>query len=238
VSCGDAGRRAVIYLHGGGYCVGSPFSHRALAARIAQSAGATCFVPDYRLAPEYPFPAARDDALEAYRALLQQDFKPGQIAFAGDSAGGGLSIATALAVRDAGLPMPAALVLISPWTDLTLTGESGRTHAFRDPMLTFSVAELWSRLYTGTHPANHPGCSPLFADLRGLPPTLIQVGSEEILLDDSRRFAACAREAGADIQLHLYERMWHVFQVHAPLLHQSNVALAQIGTFLQGTLKN
>ncbi len=225
--------RVVLYLHGGGYCVGSCDTHRALAAHIARAAGATSYVPEYRLAPEHPHPAALDDALTAYRWLLSQKFKPAQIAIGGDSAGGGLAVATALAIRDAGLPQPAALILISPWVDLTLSGDSAKTRAARDPMLSHSIGALWSWLYLGTHPANHPLCSPLFANLAGLPPMLIQVGSEEILLSDSQRLEQRAQSAGVKVQAHLYDKMWHDFQVHAGVLRDSDAAIAEIGAFIK-----
>jgi monoterpene epsilon-lactone hydrolase len=233
VTTPQSGERVVLYLHGGGYCVGSCATHRALAARIARAAGATCYVPEYQLAPEHPHPAALDDALVAYRWLLSQNLKPAQIAIGGDSAGGGLAVATALAIRDAGLPQPAALVLISPWVDLTLSGDSIKTRAARDPMLSHSIGALWSRLYLGTHAANHPLCSPLFSNLAGLPPMLIQVGSEEILLSDSQRLEQRAKTSGVEAQAHLYDRMWHDFQVHAGVLHEADAAIAEIGEFVK-----
>jgi acetyl esterase/lipase len=231
-----SGARVLLFLHGGGYCVGSSRTHRALAAHIARAAGAVAYVPDYRLAPEHPHPAALEDALAAYRWLLAQGSKPAQLVIGGDSAGGGLAIATAVAIRDAGLPLPAALVLISPWTDLTLSGDSARTHARRDPMLSYAIGALWSRLYLGEHLANHPLCSPLFARLAGLPPVLIQVGSEEILLSDSARLEQHARDAGVSVRLSLYDRMWHDFQMHAGLLRQSDSAITEIGDFVKNTI--
>ena len=233
VTTPQSGGRVVLYLHGGGYCVGSCATHRPLAAHIARAAGAVSYVPEYRLAPEHPHPAALDDALVAYRWLLSQNIKPAQIAIGGDSAGGGLAVATALAIRDAGLPQPAALVLISPWVDLTLSGDSAKTHAARDPMLSHSIGALWSRLYIGTHAANHPLCSPLFANLAGLPPMLIQVGSEEILLSDSQRLEQRAQTAGVKVQLHLYDKMWHDFQLQAGVLRESDAAIAEIGAFVK-----
>ncbi|MGH8452957.1 MAG: alpha/beta hydrolase, partial [Nevskiales bacterium] len=201
VTTPQSGSHVVLFLHGGGYCIGSTRTHRPLAAHIARAAGAVSYVPEYRLAPEHPHPAALDDAMAAYRWLLSQDCKSTQIAIGGDSAGGGLAIATAVAIRDAGLPLPTALILISPWIDLTLSGDNANTHARRDPMLSHSIVALWSRLYLGTHPANHPLCSPLFAKLKGLPPMLIQVGSEEILLSDSQRFEQRAKAAGVKVQM-------------------------------------
>jgi epsilon-lactone hydrolase len=231
-----SGARTLLYLHGGGYCVGSPRTHRGLAAHRTRACGATAYVPDYRLAPEQPHPAALEDALACYRGLLAQGVNPAQVILGGDSAGGGLALATAVAVRDAQLPLPAALVLISPWTDLTLSGDSARTHARRDPMLSPAIGALWARLYLGRYPPAHPACSPLFADLSGLPPMLIQVGSEEILLSDSQRLEQRARAAGITVRLSLYEGMWHDFQAHAGLLHESDRAMTEIGDFVKNTI--
>jgi epsilon-lactone hydrolase len=236
LSLPSSGTRTLLYLHGGGYCVGSPRTHRGLAAHIARAAGATTYVPDYRLAPEHPHPAALDDALAAYRWLLAQGVNPVQIILGGDSAGGGLALATAVALRDAQLPLPGALVLISPWTDLTLSGDSARSHARRDPMLSHAIGALWARLYLDSYPPDHPACSPLFANLAGLPPMLIQVGSEEILLSDSQRLEQRARTVGAAARLSLYEGMWHDFQAHAGLLRESDRAIAEIGDFVKNTI--
>jgi epsilon-lactone hydrolase len=231
-----SGDRVLLYFHGGGYCLGSPRTHRALAARIAHVIGAIAYVPGYRLAPEHPHPAALDDALAACRWLLTGGASPAQLVIAGDSAGGGLALATAVAMRDSNLPLPAALVLISPLIDLTLSGDSIGTHGRRDPMLSRSIAALWSRLYLGAYPADHPACSPLFADLAGLPPMLIQVGSEEILLSDSLRLAGRARDAGCSAHLSRYDGMWHEFQAHAGVLVQSDRAITEIGEFVASTL--
>jgi len=236
VTTAGAGSRVVLFLHGGGYCVGSPRTHRALAAHIARAAEAVSYVPDYRLAPEHPHPAALEDALAAYRWLLSHIIKPAQIVIGGDSAGGGLALACAIAIRDAGLALPAALVLISPWTDLTLSGDSTKTHARRDPMLSHSIGALWSRLYLGPHPADHPLCSPLFANLAGLPPMLIQVGSEEILLSDSQRLEQRATAAGVSVKLSRYDGMWHDFQAHAGVLRESDSAITEIGSFVKNTI--
>lgn len=232
----SSGTPVLLFLHGGGYCIGTPRTHRALAAHIARAAGATAFVPAYRLAPEHPHPAALEDALTAYRWLLAQGTHPSLIVMGGDSAGGGLTLAAAVAIRDAGLPSPGALVLISPWADLTLSGESAKTRARRDPMLSHAVGDLWSRLYLGSHAADHPACSPLFAALAGLPPMLIQAGSEEILLSDAERLAQRARTAGVRVQLTLYEGMWHDFQMHAGVLRESDTAITEMGNFVKNTI--
>jgi acetyl esterase/lipase len=237
LAVGTPGPGILLFLHGGGYCIGSTATHRALAAQLARAAAATCYAPDYRLAPEHPYPAALDDALKAWRWLLAQGHSPARIAIAGDSAGGGLALATTLALRDAGQPLPAALLLISPWTDLSLSGDTGRTHAWRDPMLSRAIGALWARSYLGRQPADHPLCSPLFASLSGLPPMLIQVGTEEILLDDSRRLGQRAAGAGVAVQLQEYPGMWHDFQTHAGLLQEADAAMAEAGRFLRPRLE-
>jgi acetyl esterase/lipase len=224
--------RVVLYLHGGGYTIGSPRTHRALTSHLAAAARCQVLVPDYRLAPEHPYPAALQDALSAHRALLER-FEPGQIAIAGDSAGGGLALCTALALRDAGLPMPGALVLISPWTDLSLSGETIDGLDAIDPMLGRAWLQRAGDAYRGDLPATDPRVSPLNASLDGLPPTLVQVGSDEILLSDSRRFMEKARACGLDVQLEVEPGCWHDFQIHAGLLHAADAAIGRISDFLR-----
>lgn len=228
------GAGAILYLHGGAYVLGSPKTHRALTSHLAKAARASVYVIDYRLAPEHPHPAALEDALTAYRWLLDQGMAPRNISLSGDSAGGGLALATALAIRDAGLPAPGALALISPWTDLTLSGESNRRNAVIDPMLHHTWAATSATQYCGTLPHDHPACSPLFADLRNLPRMLIQVGSDEIVLSDSERLAEKARAAGVDVRLHRFDGLWHVFQLHAGMMKASNQAIDEIAEFLNG----
>lgn len=223
--------RAILYLHGGGYCIGSAYASRPITGGLAKLTGAQVYAPDYRLAPEHPHPAAVDDALAAYCWLLAQGIAPQSIALAGDSAGGGLVLATTLAARDAGLPLPAALALISPWVDLACSGETLTTHAARDPMLTPQGLRRWATAYCGTQSPAQPACSPLFADLQGLPPLLIQAGSEEILLSDARRLQQKALAAKVNATLHEYAGLWHNFQLHAGLLRPSDAAIAQIAAF-------
>lgn len=236
VSPATPGSRVMLYLHSGGYCIGAHHTHRGIAGHIARAADAVAYVLDYRLAPEHPHPAALEDSLAAYRWLLAQGTNPSLVFVAGDSAGGGLTLATAVAIREAGLPLPAALVLMSAWADLSLSGESMTTHARRDPMLSRAVTARWSRLYRGPYPADHPPCSPLFADLSGLPPMLIQTGSEEVLLSDSLRIAKRAQAARIHVQLRVYEKMWHDFQLHAGLLQEADDAVAEIGEFVKNTI--
>ncbi len=225
--------RGVLYLHGGGYVMGGFASHCKLAAAIGDAAGARVWLPDYRLAPEDPHPAALKDVVAIYSDLLQQGQAADQLVIAGDSAGGGLSLALALAIRDAGLPPPAALVLISPWTDLSLSGPSIASHAGRDPMLTPGWLRACSAAYRDGVSSADPACSPLFADLHGLPPTLIQVGSEEILLSDALRLRDRLHNAGADCELQQFAGLWHVFQLHHGLLSGANRAVEDIGTFIR-----
>ena len=229
--------KAVLLLHGGAYVLGGPASHGSLAAQLGQAAGAEAYLPDYRLAPEHPYPAALDDALAAYRWLLQQ-YQPGQIVIAGDSAGGNLTLATAIAIRDSGLPQPAALVLLSPWLDLTHSGETIGTRAQRDPMLNAPWLDACARRHAGGVPLADPRISPLFGELKGLPPMMIHVGSEEILLSDAERLAQRAKAAGVDVSLHCFEGMWHDFQLHAGQLAEADASIAELGEFMQERMKS
>jgi phosphinothricin tripeptide acetyl hydrolase len=228
----DSGR-VVLYLHGGGYVIGSPRSHRHLAAAIAGAAGASALLLDYRLAPEHPYPAAVEDATAAYRWLLDRAVAPGRVVIAGDSAGGGLTVATLLALRQAGVPLPAAGVCISPWVDLTCGGDSYRTKAAADPIVTRAAVAQMAQAYLGATPPRTPLASPLFADLRGLPPLLIHVGSEEVLLDDARLLAERAQAAGVEVGLEVYEHMIHVWHWFLPMLDEAQSAVEAIGRFVR-----
>ena len=228
----EAGR-VVLYLHGGGYVIGSPRSHRHLAAAVAAAASASALLLDYRLAPEHPFPAAVDDATAAYRWLLDQAVAPERIAIAGDSAGGGLTVATLLALREAGVPLPAAGVCISPWVDLTCSAASYATRAEADPIVRRAGVEQMAQAYLGPTPARTPLASPLFADLRGLPPLLIHVGSDEVLLDDAVQLAERAKAAGVDTTLEVYDRMIHVWHWFLPMLDEAQGAVEAVGRFVR-----
>ena len=225
--------RVVRYLHGGGYVIGSPRSHRHLAAAIAGAAGASALLLDYRLAPEHPFPAAVEDATAAYRWLLDQAIAPERIVIAGDSAGGGLTVATLLALREARVPLPAGGVCISPWVDLTCSGASYRTMAEADPIVRRAGVEEMALAYLGATSPRTPLASPLFADLRGLPPLLIHVGRDEVLLDDAVQLAERARAAGVDATLDIYERMIHVWHWFLPMLDEAQTAVEAIGRFVR-----
>lgn len=224
--------RVILYLHGGGYVVGSINTHRAMVSRIARASDARALAIDYRLAPEHPFPAAVDDTLAAYRWLLAQGYKPNRIVIAGDSAGGGLTIAALLAIRDAKMPMPAAAVLISPWTDLEGTGESIRARAARDVMVTQENLAQSARQYYGANDPKNPLVSPVHADFRGLPPMLIHVGDAEILLDDATRVAERAKAAGVKVDLEVWDDMPHVWHVFAKILPEGQHAIDKIGKFV------
>jgi acetyl esterase/lipase len=230
-------RRVVLYLHGGGYVIGSIRTHRDLAQRIARAAGARVLLIDYRLAPEHPHPAAVEDSVRAYRWLLSQGAQPASLAIAGDSAGGGLTVATLVALRDAGVPLPAAAVCLSPWVDLEGLGESMVTKADVDPMVQRDALLRMAAMYLGGHHPRTPLAAPLYADLRSLPPMLIQVGTAETLLDDSLRLAEKARAAGVEVALEAWDDMIHVWQAFAAMLPEGQQAIDRIGEFLRQRLR-
>ncbi len=220
----------ILYLHGGAYALGSIKTHRNLTATLANATGMQVLLINYRLAPEHPYPAGLEDAVQAYNWLLGQNIPPKEIVIAGDSAGGGLTLTALLSLRNDGVPLPAAAVLLSPWTDLTMTGESIKSKAQLDIVLDADHLLDFARLYAGEHDLNHPLISPLFADLTGLPPLLIQVGTDEILLDDSHRLAKLADEAGVKIQLDIFDGMIHVFHMF-PFFKEAGQAFASIAEF-------
>jgi epsilon-lactone hydrolase len=224
----------VLYLHGGGYCIGSLDTHRPLASRIAVATGCTVITLDYRLAPEDPFPAAVDDAVRAYRELLASGTRPARLAIGGDSAGGGLTVATLLALRAEGTPLPAAAVCLSPWVDLTQTAPSFDTRATVDPMVSRAGLQVMASAYLGSADPRTPLASPLFAeDLGGLPPVHIEVGECEVLLDDSTRLAGRIEAAGGEVSLTVWPELIHVFQAFAgPLVPEAGESIAVVGGFL------
>jgi len=224
--------RAILYLHGGGYAIGSLDTHRGLVARIAAATRARCLSLGYRLAPEHPFPAAVDDAVAAYRWLLAQGQEPARLAVAGDSAGGGLTLALLLALRDLRVPLPAAGVCLSPWTDLEGTGASATDPRVGDPMVTTEGLRQMGLMYVGGGELRNPLAAPLHGDYRGLPPLLIQVGTREVLLDDSTRVAAKAKAAGVDVTLERGDGLVHVWHFFGPDVPESVAAIARIGEFV------
>jgi acetyl esterase/lipase len=232
----DTGR-AILYLHGGGYVIGSILSHRHLASELGRAAGTRVLALDYRLAPEAPFPAAVDDALAGYRFLLKSGFAPGSIAIAGDSAGGGLTVATLLAARAAGLPQPACGFCISPWIDLEATGGSMTSKAGEDPMVQKEPLSQMTAAYLGGADPHDPLAAPLHADFQGLAPLLIHVGSAETLLDDSVRLAGLAGAAAVPVRLEVWPEMIHVWHFFHPMLADGRRALADAGQFIRGRME-
>jgi acetyl esterase/lipase len=227
----EATSKTLLYLHGGAYALGSVNTHRALVARIAVAAKCSALAIDYRLAPENPFPAALEDSLAAYNWLIAEGLDPSHIILAGDSAGGGLAIATLLKLRDAGEPLPAGAFCFSPWLDLTLSSATLERNEKLDPMLKRSILEVYAKYYIGIDEDNNPYISPLQADLRGLPSIHLQTGSNEVLLDDSIRFYNKAQQAGVDISMRTWDDMFHVFQL-IPFLPQAAEALQQVAEFM------
>ena len=226
-------RRAVLYLHGGGYVIGSINTHRRLAYDISAAAGARVLLIDYRLAPEHPFPAAIDDAAKAWRWLLAQGFDPKRLAIAGDSAGGGLTIATLVNLRDLKLPLPVCAAAISPWVDLEGLGGSIVGRAEQDPMVQKQGLVWMAGLYLNGASPRTPLAAPLYADLKGLPPVLVQVGTAETLLDDATRIAECLHRAGTEVKLSVWANMIHVWPLFAPHLSEGRDGCAEIGEFLR-----
>jgi monoterpene epsilon-lactone hydrolase len=225
--------KAILYFHGGGFRLGSVASHRDLIAQIADTSGCRVLAINYRFSPEHRFPAALEDALAAYRYMLDQGLKAENIAFAGDSAGGNLVLAAMLALRGRGEPLPATAVLMSPWTDLAATGASYESRAKADPIHQRAMVLALAKNYLGEEGDPYdPLASPLYAELAGLPPLLIQAGDRETVLDDSTMLADAARAAGVDVQLEIWDGMIHVFQMF-PEIPQAREAIASIAKFLR-----
>jgi epsilon-lactone hydrolase len=228
--------RAILYLHGGGYFFHSPRTYRPITFGLASGAEIPLFALDYRLAPEHCFPAAVDDAVEAYRRLLMDGIPAGQIVIAGDSAGGGLALATLCSLRDHGDKLPAGAVLFSPWTDLAATGDTLRTNDARDPMFYGDGIAKAARFYLGDMPGTNPLASPLYADLRELPPLLIQASDIEVLLDDSHRLVEKARTDGVSVLYKEWPGLPHVWQLFAPHLPEARAALSEASAFIYSRL--
>jgi epsilon-lactone hydrolase len=228
---------AVLFLHGGGYVIGSLDSHRHMASEVGRACGARALAIDYRMAPEHPFPAAVQDALAAYRFLLDSGVRPARICIAGDSAGGGLVVAAMLAIRGAELPQPGCGWCISPWVDLACTGASMRDNAARDPNVQKDGVLEFAGIYLAGADPRSPLASPIHGDLRGLPPLLIQVGSVETLLDDSLSLARVAGLADVHVELQIWPEMIHVWHLFHPMLAAGRRAIAAGGTFVRSTTK-
>jgi monoterpene epsilon-lactone hydrolase len=228
--------RVLLFFHGGGYCSGSITSHRGMVTAVGRAAGVRTLAVGYRLAPEHPFPAALDDALTAYRFLVDRQVAPEKIAIGGDSAGGGLSLAAMTRLRDAGTPLPGCAWLVSPWVDLQMTGASLMAKASVDPLIQKPYLEELAAAYlAGTDPAD-PRVSPLHADLTGLPPLLIQVGSAETLLDDAARIARRAGAADVPVSLEVWPHMIHAWHLWAAQLEDGRRAIASAGAFIRARL--
>ncbi len=226
-----AGGPLVLYLHGGGYVIGSPKSHRHLVCQLAHSMAGEAYSLDYRMAPEAPFPAAVDDAVDAYQALIAAH--PGRgIVIAGDSAGGGLAFAAALGAAARGLPRPAAVVGLSPWVNLGTDNESYDALERVDPMLSRAAIDYFSSHYLAGNPASDPAASPLFADLKGLPPVLIQIGDSECFLGDAVKMHHALVTAGVHSELSVWKQMFHVWHAYWPMLRQGREAIDEIADFV------
>lgn len=224
--------KIILHLHGGGYVTGGMDSHLMMCIPMAQTLKTKILLPEYRLAPEQPFPAAVDDVVKVYRWALTQGYQPQDIILSGDSAGGGLALATVLSLRDAGNLLPAAVICMSPWTDLTFTGQSHITKAKADCVLLTDVLREWAACYAGTETPNNPLISPIYADFHNFPPLLIQVGSDEILLDDSRMLAEKVKADGVNVTLKVWDEMWHVWPALGDLLPESKKSFEEIGEFI------
>ena len=224
---------AILYLHGGCYATGSVETHRDLMTRLSLAASTRVLGLNYRLAPVHPFPAAVENATSAYRWLLESGIEAGGTAIAGDSAGAGLALAATIAMRDKGVPLPGAIACISPWVDLALSGASMETKAGDDPIVSREMLFGWGGLYLGEHDPRTPLASPLYADLHGLPPILIQVGAAEVLLDDATRLADRALAAGVNTTLEVWPEMIHVWHTFASILPEAREAIEKIGRFIR-----
>jgi monoterpene epsilon-lactone hydrolase len=232
LSAHDGEQPTLIYIHGGAYVLCSPRTHRPLTGAFARR-GFRVFAPDYRLAPEQPFPAALDDVVAVYRALLDRSIPPGRIVLGGESAGGGLVLSLMLRLRALGLPLPAAAVVFSPWTDLAATGASLQANSGRDAMFDGATVARAAKLYLGEASPRDPLASPVYADLAGLPPLLIHVGADEVLRDDSTRVAADARAAGVDVTLAIWPVVPHGWQVFQGLIPEARHSVEQAVAFLK-----
>jgi monoterpene epsilon-lactone hydrolase len=225
--------KVVLHLHGGGYVTGSIASYLMMCIPMAQTLMINVLLPEYRLAPEHPFPAAIDDVLRIYHWLLTQGYRSKDIFLSGDSAGGGLCAASVIALREQKEALPAAVVCMSPWTDLTMRGRSHVTKAKSEVMLNADTLREWALSYTSEQNFGNPLVSPIFADLHSFPPLLIQAGSDEILLDDAIALAEKAKADGVDVTLKIWDGLWHVWQVLGDLIPESRMAFEEVGVFLR-----
>jgi monoterpene epsilon-lactone hydrolase len=226
----------VLYFHGGGFVMGNALSHRGIVGNFVKRLGIKALVFDYHLAPEYPAPAATYDGVAVYHYILKLGYQAEHIVFAGDSAGGGIALSTLLKLKDEGAPLPAACVVFSPCTDATLSGNSHKTRLRADPCTPKGANETYLGYYVGGGNAKHPYASPLFGELKGLPPLMIQVGDAETLLDDSVRFAKKAEEAGVEVHLHAWDGLFHCFPLLAPMFREATQAMDEVYEFVHKKL--
>lgn len=224
--------KVLLFFHGGGYAVGSMQTHRSMVAEIAKQTGYCALLPDYRLAPENPFPAAVHDAVRCYQWLLDTGHDPADIIIGGDSAGGGLALACMLDARDKGLPMPGGSVLIAPWVDLTISQPSIFENIDKSPMLYLREMNAWAKNYAGDFPVTDPLISPLYADLEGLPPMLIQVSDSEVLFDEDTMLAQKAQKSGIDVDFRVWKGLIHVWHIYWRYLPQAKEAIREIAGFI------
>ena len=228
----------ILYLHGGGYTIGSSHTHRALIGKLVKKTRRVGILIEYRKAPENPFPAAVEDALMSYKSLLERGKKPEDIILAGDSAGGGLVLAVQLALKEKKMPLPGAVVCLSPWVDLAVSGESIERNKDNDPLVDKEKMHIWAKMYSGEYPVTHPQISPIYADLKGLSPMLIQVSNAEMLYDDAIRLAEKAEKAGVDVTLQVFDGLihwWHIFQKAIP---EACDAIDKIAVFIEKIFEN
>ena len=225
--------KVLLHIHGGGYVTGSIASYLRMCILTAQTLKMNVLLPQYSLAPEHPFPAALDDVLKIYRYLLSDGYQPQDIIISGDSAGGGLCVASVIALRDQGEALPAAVICMSPWTDLTMQGQSYIANSKSESMLNADSLREWALAYTNEQNLNNPLVSPVFADFHGFPPLLIQVSSDEILLDDAIVLAEKAKDAGVDVSLKIWDGLWHVWQVVGDAIPESKMAFEEINQFVR-----
>ncbi|MEL6131865.1 MAG: alpha/beta hydrolase [Bacteroidota bacterium] len=227
------GKKAILFLHGGGYTVGSLQTHRAMVAKLALEAGIAALAIDYRLAPEHRFPAALEDALHGYQYLLEKGYSAENITLVGDSAGGGLIMATLLTMQELDISLPSAACLMSPWLDLTFSAPSAQLYADDDPIVTIPDVTPWASAYAGEYDLTHPMISPLFGELKDLPPLFVQVSDHEVLTDDSLRLDARIREAGGQIEVQVWEGMIHVWQLFWRYIPEGLQAIQEMAAFIK-----
>lgn len=234
---GASENKAILYFHGGGFVMGNVKSHRRIVGNFVKTVGYKALLFDYRLAPEFPAPAAVYDSAAVYIRMLEQGYQPGDIIFAGDSAGGGIELGTLIKLRDDGIPLPSACVAFSPSLDMTISGESHKTRAKADPCTPKGMTETYYDYYVGNGDPMHPYASPLFGNLTGLPPVMIQVGDDEVLRDDATRFGEQADFYGVDIRVKVWKGMFHCFPLLAPMFGEATEAMKQVSAFIKQNMQ-